>query len=527
MAEVVIFSDVNGALGFSRYAGPYRIATELRQHGFDVQVIEFFASCKIDTIKEMIRTHVDRSTLFVGFSATLWTKYVSDEDIEKEYLTKRKSLRSIIVDGMVKVFPHSNEEIDEIFSEIRHRNHKTQIVVGGYKATNHNFKGVDYWIVGQGESSVVALANHLKYDHHLDFIPTEWGNIITDQMYSYENFNTSKIIWHEKDFIIPGENLPIETARGCVFKCSFCAFNLNGKKFGDYTKTKETLRDELMYNYENFGTNEYMISDDTLNDSMKKIDLLHDVIDSLPFEIGFSAYSRLELIAANPEMAYKLKDMGLRSVEFGIETMNKVTGKHIGKQGDPVKIAEQLEWLRSVWKDDVYMAAGFIIGLPYESADSIRKTMNWLYKEDNPLTGIQMNRYWFQVPPSLPKNLGDKYDLRSVGFNLTPNGWVYENISKIFADPETYGYEHKDGKSQWENTHLDTDSAIALENEFYNDSRAPQKKSMSIFQYYNRMRNIGYTHDEIGGLYYDDMNFVEEAVKRRSIIKQNYLRNIL
>jgi len=34
MAEIVIFNDCNGPLGFSRYAGPYRIATELRLNGF-------------------------------------------------------------------------------------------------------------------------------------------------------------------------------------------------------------------------------------------------------------------------------------------------------------------------------------------------------------------------------------------------------------------------------------------------------------------------------------------------------------
>ena len=44
MAEVLIFTDINGLVGFGRYAGAYRIATELRNNGFTVQVIEFFAS---------------------------------------------------------------------------------------------------------------------------------------------------------------------------------------------------------------------------------------------------------------------------------------------------------------------------------------------------------------------------------------------------------------------------------------------------------------------------------------------------
>lgn len=527
MAEVVIFTDVNGALGFSRYAGPYRIATELRQNGFNVQVIEFFASCDLETIKKLIDTHVDNKTLLVGFSATLWTKYVSDEEIKNIYLSGKKSLRSIIVDGMVKLFPHPPEEIQEILSRVKERNNNTKIVVGGYKSTNYEFKGIDFWVLGQGESSIVALANHLKYNSDLKCVSTEWGNIITDQLYPYSKFNTSKIIWHPSDFLLPKENVPIETARGCIFRCAFCAFNLNGKKFGDYTKTAETLKEELLHNYENFGITEYMISDDTLNDSMQKVQFLYDVVTKLPFKIEFTAYARLELMDSNPDMAYMLKEMGIKSVEFGIETMNKQTGKYIGKQGDREKIQKTLNWLKSVWKNDVYMAAGFIIGLPYENEDSIRETMKWLYSEDNPLTGIQMNRYWFHVPPTLPKELGDRYDLKSIGFNITPKGWVYENISKIYANPQLYGYEHKDQNNNWKNTFLDTEKAIELEREFYNSPLARQKKSMSIFQYYNRMRNIGYNHVQIKDLYYDDMSFVSEAVAKRAEIKENYLRKVL
>lgn len=526
MAQIVIFSDVNGALGFSRYAGPYRIATELRQHGFSVQVIDFFASYSISTLENLLKLHVDTSTLFVGFSATLWTKSVSDKEITDSFTNGNKSLRSIIVDGFVPLFPQEEQFINELFLQIRSRNPKCKIVVGGYKAGNyHRNNKVDYWILGQGENSALALANHLYHNTPLKGVSTEWGVIITDKIYPYSGFNQSQIIWDKSDHLFNNENLPIETARGCVFKCSFCAFNMNGKKFGDYTKEADILRNELIYNFENYGIKEYMISDDTLNDSMQKVEYLYNIISSLPFKIEFSAYARLDVLGTNLEMAPMLQEMGMKSVEFGIETMNKETGKHIGKQGDPDKIINALTELKNIWNDNVYMAAGFILGLPYEDEKSLRKTMEWLYTDNNPLTGIQLNRYWFHIPPTLPKEVGDKDNLESAGFNLTPNGWVYENISKIYSNPEKYGYINlKDGN--WKNTHMDTETAKRLEKEFYDDVRAPQKKSMSIFQYYNRMRNIGYQHSEIKNLYYDDKDFVIEAVARRSNAVLEYLRKI-
>jgi predicted RNA-binding protein YlqC (UPF0109 family) len=526
MAQIILFSDVNGALGFSRYAGPYRIATELRNNGYDVQVIDFFASFTLDELWKLIDTHVDASTLFVGFSATLWTKATTPDETVDKYISGDKSIRSIIVSSSVAVFPHSSDITRNIISFIKTKNAKCKIVVGGYKAGNYDRIGVDFWILGQGEAAVVALANHLYLNQDLKVISTEWGNILTDKMYPFNKFNTSKIEWHASDFLFPNENVPLETARGCVFRCSFCAFNLNGKRFGDYTKLKETLYDELMTNYDNYGITEYMISDDTLNDSMVKIQFLYDVITSLPFKIQFSSYARLELLKSNPDMVPMLHEMGLKSVEFGIETLNKETGRYIGKQGDKEKTISALHDLKAEWKDDIYMAAGFIVGLPYETESSIRETMEWLYSDDNPLTGIQFNRYWFHVPPMLPLELGDKYPLGDIGFRPMPNGWVFENVSKIYTNPESYGYTDT-GSGKWKNPVMDTDLAIQLELEFYSDPRAQQKKSMSIFQYYNRMKNIGYNHAEIGKLYYDDEVFVRDAVGKHTEMKLQYMRKLL
>jgi hypothetical protein len=46
---------------------------------------------------------------------------------------------------------------------------------------------------------------------------------------------------------------------------------------GTVIKEGEHLRNELIYNYENFGTVGYTLTDDTVNDSMAKIDMMYDV----------------------------------------------------------------------------------------------------------------------------------------------------------------------------------------------------------------------------------------------------------
>ena len=41
--DTIIFTDCNGVPGFGRYAGAYKVATEIRNANYSCQVIDFFA----------------------------------------------------------------------------------------------------------------------------------------------------------------------------------------------------------------------------------------------------------------------------------------------------------------------------------------------------------------------------------------------------------------------------------------------------------------------------------------------------
>jgi hypothetical protein len=527
MAEVLIFNDVNGLLGFGRYSGPYRIASELRAHGYDVQVIEFFASLSTSEFKAIIDTHVDQKTLVVGIGSTLLTKNYSDEEL-LSLIKMNNSWMQILNSSYVELFPQDDEFINVFFDYIKTKNHKTKIVVGGHKAqkANKKYKLVDYWILGQGESSIVALCNHLKFGKALKTLDTEAGRLLTDKMYPYNNFSCSKITWHKNDHLFKNESVPIETARGCIFKCSFCSFNLNGKKFGDYNKNSDTLYNEFIYNYENFGITDYMIADDTLNDSVEKIDHLHKTITSLPFKITFSAYCRLDIISSHFDMASKLQEMGLTSVNFGIETFNRDAGKAVGKGADPEKLKKTLADLKSLWKDDIYMSAGFIVGLPHETRESINNTFEYLYNDNNPLSAVGVYRLYIRTPTNI--KLGNNIELDKVldaGFVQHKEKVVYDNLSKIVTDPEKYNYGIIDEK--WSNEHMSMNDALDLVSTFYSSPLAQQKFSMTYFQDYNRIKNLGFKHSEIKNMRNNNIIQVIDCMEKRKKLRVEYLGKVL
>ena len=113
--------------------------------------------------------------------------------------------------------------------KIKQLNSNTKIVLGGDAIHYYDSPEVDYLIQGQGEVAVIMLTNGLQSGNP----PKQ--RIISNDDYPYLSFNTSTIQWHHNDIIFPNEHLPIEISRGCRFRCSFCAYKLNGKIIEDFS----------------------------------------------------------------------------------------------------------------------------------------------------------------------------------------------------------------------------------------------------------------------------------------------------
>lgn len=476
MCDAIIFTDINAAPGFGRYGGAYKIASEIRSNGYTCQVIEFFSELSLDDICKIFDKFLTPETKVVGFSTTMWVK--NPDSTVDLWTDEKRPIRFVVADLNTHLFPHTNDFMDELFLEVKIRNKNTSIVVGGQKADKKSyhseFFNVDYWITGQGETSILKIIEN-----------NATKKFLNDRQYPYHKFTSSTTRWTENDIIMPNEHLPIEVARGCIFKCAFCAFDLNGKKPGDYIKPPEVLRDEIIRNYEMFGTTGYMISDDTLNDSPKKIEALHKMITDLPFKFEFSSYLRLDLIHSRPHTMQLLKEMGIRSCQLGIESLNRDTGKAIGKGLHPNKQKDTLYKMKEDWGDEVFIGAGFIIGLPKETKDTCKEWLNWLDEDDTPLNSCQV------VPLAVTSG------------------------SKIGDDPNAWNY----GKE------ISPKEAKEITMNFYNGGNK-RKRSLTSFHFYSRFRNLGYTHEECGNIYMDDKDKILNSEKIRLKIKNDYFKKL-
>jgi radical SAM superfamily enzyme YgiQ (UPF0313 family) len=371
-------------------SGPYRLATELRSHGYKTLCINLKVFDGFDeNLKLLIENVVSEETLWVGFSTTFTAYPVVNKDKKNQIL--------------------------DLINFIKTLNPKTEIIAGGTRAdylSKYNIK----IFKGYCDKEIIEFTEWCqKINKNLMFR----SNIINGT--EYLNFHNSQISYIKEDVVNSNEVLPIEIARGCIFKCKFCAFQLNGKKKGDWIKKAEVLKEELQRNYDNWGVTNYMFCDDTYNDSLDKIKVLQEhVYSKLPFKINFSAYLRLDLIMRFPEMAEVLKENGLESAVFGIETVRHRNAKLIGKGIDPLKQFDFIRELKQTHFKDIQCNSGFIFGLPYDTHESIQEDIEFLASDKNPLDSLTINTLRIT-----PKDLG-------------PKSYWYSDIDVNY---EKYGYE--------------------------------------------------------------------------------------
>jgi radical SAM superfamily enzyme YgiQ (UPF0313 family) len=240
----------------------------------------------------------------------------------------------------------------------------------------------------------------------------------------------------------------MEIARGCIFTCAFCSYPLNGRKKMDYLKNPKILREQFIENYERFGTTDYFFLDDTFNDSIEKLEILHkEVFQKLPFKIKFGAYMRIDLINAHRESVKMLKEMGVASAMFGIESLNYEANKSVGKGITLDKVLEIGNILLEEWGDDVLVESQYIIGLPNDGEKEIKEWLDVVLSSDFPIRASQI------FPLHLDKEKTKK------------NIWT----SKFDLDPEKYGYTfpNKENSTWWVNNKgLTLDDAIRIREEF-------------------------------------------------------------
>lgn len=472
--DLLLLTNVSSPI-WQRSIGAYQVANHCRNAGMKCQVIDFTDLFRIEELEKIILSFVNENSLAIGISTTF---YYNQNNKAKFISSERQHSQ---------VLP---ENLRQLLFKIKQQFPKLKIFGGG--ANSYRIEGdklFDVVFHGYSEQSVLEYLQNLKDKSTTRIWPKKNNQTIIDGKLSHFDITTLEHRWNAEDYPLLGETLPIEISRGCIFKCSFCSYPLNGKKKFDYLRDPELIKEELIYNYENFGTTNYFFTDDTFNDSTYKLELLHKAITSLPFKIKFVTYLRLDLLHAHKEQIPMLKEMGLGSCFFGIETLNHISGKAIGKGMKPELIKEfLLDLYYNHWNSEIPFTCSFIVGLPGETVESVRATHEWIKT-------TPFNDLWYPL-------------------FIKTNGYFKSDLD---ANYEKYGYG-LDEENNWYSSIMNYHQALELAEEF-NSVGLYNKNTPSSWLLFGLL-SYGFTIPELKNTKLEDLHWPSIYLKKLNLFRK-------
>lgn len=353
-----------------RFVGPYKLAHYLRKEGYSCQVVDFATRMTQDELERAVRRFITPGTLMIGLSTTF-----------------------IAMD----TYPHPDGQWRHLpapllaaLTSIRGDHPGIRFVAGGYLSERLPDYGVidhtvqcyggpatedlllDYvrWLRGRGDEP-----HGVMHQPGFGGRPRPWYSQPRRQLYSIQ---LDDFRFTHQDCVLPGEPLPLDTSRGCIFSCRFCRFQHLGRGRLDYLRGFDRIRDELVHNHDSFGTTRYYLLDDTFNDSTYKVAGFHGMVGTLGFGISYAAYIRADLVHRFPDTAHQLRESGLVAAQHGIETLDPLDAQLIGKGWSGRSARDYIPRLyHDIWQRGVNQHLSFIVGLPNSTQQEVHDTVDW------------------------------------------------------------------------------------------------------------------------------------------------------
>ena len=260
----------------------------------------------------------------------------------------------------------------------------------------------DYAVIGEGEITLIELLNTLRTNQdpsHLEGIAyrkdgTYFVNpkrkalkkiddfpMINLDLFDVEKYRKMKTSLidneDEKDM-----SFPLNTARGCAFRCSFCHFVFWNDPYRH--RSPDSILDEVERNISKYNTNTISFWDDLSFAGLKQVEALCKRILERKIEFRWSCATRTDLFG-RPDRSLKkreyiakmMKDAGCYSTGFSLESANDEILKMMNKKVEKEYFGEHVNILK---KAGIKTFTSLVFGYPIETKETIKETFDMCEK---------------------------------------------------------------------------------------------------------------------------------------------------
>jgi len=295
------------------------------------------------------------------------------------------------------------------------------------KETLEEFPLVDYVVCGEGEETFLNLVNGknpadikgIAYRNNENIIVNEPACPIENlddlpypawDLYPLNEYRGSlnKNFYRKMD--IPNLELPVLSIRGCPGNCNFCYKIYKGLKLRDPIK----VVNEIEFLIKTYGATDIFFSEGTFFvKSEHGLKICKELIKrGLNKKISWVAETRVNMV--DEESLKLMKEAGCEELYYGIETGDEKILKN-SKKG--ITFDQMISAIKLTKKAGIKPTCFSIIGHPYETEESIYKTINLLIK----LNSDMMN---MAIMMPFPGTEIREMALRSEGnYRLLSNDW--------------------------------------------------------------------------------------------------------
>lgn len=249
----------------------------------------------------------------------------------------------------------------------------------------NEFPHVDISVVGEGEFSFLEIVDGVDlkeikgicYDGHVNdyrALATNLDHIPLSNLSLIEDIN--KYIGISGN----GHSMFIMASRGCPFNCTFCNKSVFGNKVRFRTPTK--IIEEIKWLNEQYGISEIYFQDDTFNLNRKWTEeILNLIIDNkLNTGITYLAPFRANEKLVDERLLQLAKEANFVCIFYGVESGNQ---EMLNRMQKALTINEIKRAFVLTHKHGIKTIASFIIGLPGETSETFKDTLN-LWRELKP-----------------------------------------------------------------------------------------------------------------------------------------------
>lgn len=292
----------------------------------------------------------------------------------------------------------------QIVSQIKEISPRTLIVLGGPHPSAFPVevltKGrVDCVVQGVGDFTLLQIAEEGLHDEIPNIIFKEEDKVIFSKKLntSIEDLDALPFPAYEI-FDIPryyqtavvAKKSPVghmETSRGCYAKCVFCNKNIHG--FTLRTKSSKRVVDEMEHMLK-LGFREIHFFDDLFTADMDRAYKTCEEIIRRNLKISWFPRGGIRVDRVSEPLLKIMKQSGCYRIPFGVESGSQRVLDKIQKN---IKVEQVVEAVRLAKKVGLETECYFMLGLPTETVDDMKKTIE---------LAIQLNPDYCKFAKSIP-----------------------------------------------------------------------------------------------------------------------------